>query len=215
MDAMLFGLNLLLIYAGWRWVWRKTALDMHRDELFDLRDEVKDYFNEHGLGTEHPIYEALRGLINAHIRYTEKLTFRLFMAESNVINTHPERIKKLKAEVNARFATNDPELKKFIEQTRARSIAILNAHMVESSFGFLLLTPLIFIVVSLIKLFLFLKAIARNQNTQRIIANAKHALKLAPLAGLILAMPARAGIFHPCINSNIVEEYSYQAAHRP
>jgi hypothetical protein len=215
MDAMLFGISLLLIYAIWYGVWRKTALDMHRDELFDLRDEIKAYFLEKNLGTEHPLYEPLRGLINAHIRYTEKLTFRLFIAESIVISTHPERLKKLKAEVDARFATHDQELKAFIKQTRTKSIAILNAHMVESSFVFLLMMPFIFIVVGMIKLFLFFKAIAENKNTKRIIANAKHALKLAPLAGLILAMPARAGFLHPSINSNVVEEYSYQAAHQP
>ncbi len=212
MEALMLGMNLLIGYAAWRWIVRKSALDTRRDELFDLRDEVKAYFSAHGHTLNHPLYEALRGLLNGHIRYTEKLTLRLFISESIAQSVHPEFAQRVKSEIDARFATDDAALQAFIDQVRARAIGILIVHMAESSFGFILMMPFMYVATLALRTVQFMKALARHQNALRIVAGAKTAFKVAPVAGMLLAIPARAGIIDSRIDTNLVEEYSYQAA---
>jgi hypothetical protein len=211
MEAMFLGLNLLLGYAVWRFIWRKTSLDTHRDQLFDLRDEVKAFFTDHGYGLDHPLYNELRALLNGHIRYTEHLTLRLFVAQTVAMSAHPEIAQSLKEKINARLRTDDTNLAEFIDTARKKSVVILTAHMVETSFVFLMVMPFIYFALVIYKAFTFAMAVARNHNA-KLLHGLRTAFRFAPIAGFMLAFPARAGIIDKSFDANIVEEYSYQAA---
>lgn len=212
MEMLFFGVNLLVGYAMWRYMWRKTALDKYRDQLFDLRDEVKEFFIERKYGVDHHFYSELRGLINGHIRYTERLTLRLFIAQTAAMSAHPEFARTLKEQADNRFATEDVELAKFIKDVRTRSVAILTGHMAETSFGFLVLFPFMYCVVAIIKTFSSIKAFAIDHN-EKLISGIRATLKFAPIAGFMFAIPARAGIVDKAFDADIVEEYSIQATY--
>lgn len=213
MELMLLGVNFLLGYAIWRYMWRKTALDKYRDRLFDLRDEVKLYFLSQGYSLDNKLYIELRALINGHIRYTEKLTLNLFLAETVAMSAHPEIAKSIRKEVNQKFVTDDPKLSTFINDVRARSISILTGHMAESSFGFIVFFPFMYLIAVLFKIFTMLKAFVKNHNAQ-IISGIRVAFKFAPIVGFMLAIPARAGLLDKTFDANIVEEYSFKSGHR-
>lgn len=134
MEMMLFGFALILIIFTWSYVWQPTVLDSARDKLFDLRDNVvREYFVRSGLGLEHPIYVALRNLINGHLRHTESLTlfhfgYMVFWAE-----VHREEDELVRGRINTMFATDDPELAKLVKNVRDQSSMIMVDYMVESS----------------------------------------------------------------------------------
>lgn len=207
METMLLGLNMILLYVLWRFIWRKTALDRYRDVLFDLRDESKRFFIEHNYGLSHPLYIELRALLNGHIRYTEKLTMSVFISETVAMSAHPEVARELINKVNSRFATEDKILADHISNIRTRAIVTLAGHMGESSFSFLVTYPFVYIMIAVVKAVNYAR-----QNNAKITSSLRCALKFAPVAGLMIAIPARAGIITPEFDVNIVEEYSYQAA---
>ena len=61
-------------------VWQRLMADYHRDQLFRLRSEVREYFLDSNYGLEHPAYLNLRRLINSYLRYLEKHSFSSVLA---------------------------------------------------------------------------------------------------------------------------------------
>ena len=210
MEAVLFGINLFIAYLIWSQVWRRTALDHYRDQLFDLRDEVREYFTERGLPLDHPIYIRLRVLLNGHLRYTEQLTLRSYLATTSAMTGYPEVARRLREEVEKQFETDDKELGYFVKRVRSRAVAILLGYMGETSFVLVLLSALVWPVAVLVRLFRWFAG-AMSTNQGRLKAGVWTVFRLATLAGLAVAMPARAGWVDKAFDGNIVEEYSYQA----
>lgn len=133
-EIFLFGIGILFSVLLWKYVWIKTHLDDTRDRLFDLRDiTLHNYFKNHELGFEHPIYVQLRKLINGHLRHTESLTIWELMFTLNSIKKGSEIDMHMSAVIDRRFFTKEQETKKLIEQVRLESTGILMQYMIFSS----------------------------------------------------------------------------------
>jgi hypothetical protein len=133
MESMLFGFGLLFAVAGWRYVWRRTALDEARDRLFDLRESVRDEFIRRELPLDHPLYIALRGLLNGHLRHTESASFSILIAFHVAVNNQPEVRAALKEHIEKRFGCTDPGLAEFAKQTREQAALIMMGYVIETS----------------------------------------------------------------------------------
>lgn len=210
-NAVFLGVNLFLFVAIWKLMWKKTALDQSRDQIFDLRDEVRAYFMKREQGLSSPVYAAIRDLLNAHLRYTEELTFARYIATTVAMSSNPEIATKLRTELDKKLTSDDPELAEYISKVRQRAVVIMVNFMGETS---LLLNLALVIFLPVFVLFRAVKALNRfaHHGNRRIVGGLRAALKLASMTGLLLAMPARAGIVGSDFDSSILEEYSYQAS---
>ncbi|MDD2914066.1 MAG: hypothetical protein PHP70_01975 [Gallionella sp.] len=132
-NAIFFGINVLLLIVIWNYMLKKTLLDHYRDQLFDLREEAREFFLKNNIPLDSNIYKRLRDLLNGHLRFTERFTFIRFIILEVEIKNNKELHEHLKKEMEDRFSTDNQILNDFVVQTRKKAtIAILN-HMVNSS----------------------------------------------------------------------------------
>ncbi len=66
--AALLGLWWLYFYA-----WRPYRTDRTRQQLFRLRDELFEYWDDHDLPFDHEAYRLMRDMLNGMIRFTHKI----------------------------------------------------------------------------------------------------------------------------------------------
>ncbi len=76
-----YGWNVLQFWIAilgfWVWLycfWRPYRLDVLRENLFALRDELFSCAVDEGLPFDHPVYRGLRHDLNSFIRFAEKMT---------------------------------------------------------------------------------------------------------------------------------------------
>lgn len=150
METLLFGIGIILIVAGWHFVWMPTVLDSSRDKLFDLRDQtVRGYFVQRGIPLDNKIYQELRTLINGHLRHTESLTFFGFMSMLVWAAKNDEISSEIRKRIEKRFDSEDAELRAFSEKTREQAARIMMGFMIESS-----VLAMFFVMVGMITMFI-------------------------------------------------------------
>lgn len=142
-NTIFFGINIILFMIIWKYMLRPSILDHYRDQLFDLREEVRSYYMSMNISFDEKTYISLRNLLNSHLRFTEKMSLTKISYFSSKIDKSDELKNHIKNEINAKFATEDEHLSNFIKITRTKSIKILINYMILSSP--LLLSLLIFI----------------------------------------------------------------------
>ncbi len=130
MNLALFAISVLLVMAAWA-AKNKTALDRVRDDLFDLRDEVREKFLALPEGLNHPLYRALRDHINNYIRFAENLRFTGMVWFS--VNVPQDILAEIDRRMNARYATGDAELAGYVKEIRSRSVHIMQEFMLITS----------------------------------------------------------------------------------
>lgn len=204
MENLVLGAGFFLLYAAWKFMWKRSVLDSRRDQLFDLRDIVRDRFLGIENGLSSPVYKSLRDLLNTHISYTERLTFARFVATTIGISSSPDAMKRMRDEVDSMFKVDDSELQRFITEIREEANFIMISYMVETSM-FMLFTTLIGVLI------FEARQLIRSLSNLTKVTFAQPAFKFAAIAAAIISIPARAGLMDNEFNSSIIEEYSYQS----
>ena len=132
-NTIFLGINILLLIVIWEKVLKPSILDNYRDKLFDLREEVREYYLAKGIPLSHNTYIQLRNLINSHLRFTEQMSFIK-------VSFFPSRIEKnrdlknyIQRSIESNFATNNKDLSLFIKSTRKKAVDILRNYMIFSS----------------------------------------------------------------------------------
>lgn len=71
-----FSVALAVLVFTWHRVWKTLALDIVRQNLFSIRDQLFDLAAEgkHGLGFDSPVYGAFREQLNHRIRYAHRVS---------------------------------------------------------------------------------------------------------------------------------------------
>ncbi len=108
-------------------------MDKTRDKLFGLRQETRDYFLQSGRGLDHPLYAALRDIVNGHLRYAESLTMSRFVVWARWHSKHPTEAEQMRLRVEAPFQTNDQELAAFAMNVRLRAAGHMYGHMLANT----------------------------------------------------------------------------------
>lgn len=154
MQLVLFGAGIIALIATWHFVWRRTLLDTIRDDLFDLRDgTLREHFIRNGLSLDHPVYKALRDLLNGHLRHTESLSVYQIFYTLWWARQHRNVMEAVGENIEQRFRTDDPELATLVNQVRSESTRIMVSYAVLSSF---VMTLFVFIPVAIVMIILSL-----------------------------------------------------------
>lgn len=75
------GLGLFAIWVLFYYFWRTCRIDVLRQRLFELRDELFDYARSGNVRFDEPAYYLLRRNINGMIRFAHRVNFpRLLLA---------------------------------------------------------------------------------------------------------------------------------------
>lgn len=68
------GLNALILWLSWHFLWRKACQERFRQKLFELRDELFDYAHSGKISFKDPAYVLLRCNINGMIRFSHLIS---------------------------------------------------------------------------------------------------------------------------------------------
>src|ERR1039457_4111930 len=74
------------------WLWPCVRLDVFRQKMFAVRDELFDYAESGKIGFNHPAYRLLRQSMNGFIRYGHRLTF--FQVNLMMLRSEERRVGK-------------------------------------------------------------------------------------------------------------------------
>ena len=81
---------------------RPSIQDAFKDQLFDVRDNLRYHFAERGqIGT--PAYEELRDTLNGYIRFVEVANFALTYRFALKLNKEPKVAERYFGELDRRF----------------------------------------------------------------------------------------------------------------
>lgn len=150
MNDIMFGVAILLTLSSWWFVYKPSLLDKTRDDLFDLRQEIRDYFLQSERGLDHPLYAALRDLINGHLHYTESLTMSRFIFWVHWHGKHPHEAEHLRLRVEAPFQTDDWELAAFARNVRLRAAGQMYGHMLANTVPGLIVLALVGTILAVV-----------------------------------------------------------------
>src|SRR5882724_7439343 len=74
-------LSLIVLVITVFWLWPDQRMDLFRQQMFAIRDELFDFAAEGNVRFDEPAYILLRQLMNGFIRYAHNLTpYRTLMA---------------------------------------------------------------------------------------------------------------------------------------
>jgi hypothetical protein len=141
-EVLLCGIGLLLCLASWRWMYQPSLLDQARDKIFDLRQDVRSHFIEKGYGLDHPIYKALRDLINGHLRYTRDASLIRFLYMVFFMQRNPVFARQYKTKMDKQFASKDKDLELFANNVRMMVFAFMLEYLVKKSLVLLVMLRL-------------------------------------------------------------------------
>ena len=133
MDSFLLGIELVILYIVWKYMWQKTLLDATRDSLFDLRDGARYWFIENGYALDHEMYISLRKIINYHLRNIEKITIPSILAHLIRKKIDKEYDKNIGDSISSMFSTDDKKLSKYLTKIRWEAGIIVFLYSVKRS----------------------------------------------------------------------------------
>jgi len=155
MENISFSIGVLLLMCVWHFVLRKTILDRTRDQLFDLRDEVRETYIRNGWDIGSTGYKRARGLINAHLRFTEEMSLIKIVRVGRAVSKSKELQELVNERSRSMFSDTSENQRIFIQKIRVRSIRAVMEYTVFGSFVLMLIgafmAPLI-VAFKLIKL---------------------------------------------------------------
>ena len=139
-GIILTAFNFLLLLLVWNFFLKKTILDAHRDELFDLRCQLRKIFAEHNALSSHS-YAQTRSLINAQIALTENLSILQYVLWKKFTENDALKEKIVTHNIDLQDLKND-ELIAAVKRIRSDASFVCSSYMILSS---LFLTILVFI----------------------------------------------------------------------
>lgn len=149
MESIQFILAVFGLVVVWRVIWCRSLLDQTRDNLFDVRDELRAKFVLMGWDLGSDAYKRARDLINAHLRFTEELSFWHIVYMQAGVATDAQLTKAVKARFESLFADLPKEQVEFVQLIRGRSLHSVMEFAVANSFVLfilkLALTPFVFL----------------------------------------------------------------------
>ncbi len=132
---------IVLVFA-WR-CWKKTARAMVRDRLFDLRDELRNYYVDNGIDMNDGAYAKTRERLNNLLRYTKDMRMIGYI----YFSAHVEKgmVDATAAEFDAVIQKCDSKTAELIRRIRRQSCEMILLYMAATSLGFISAVTLLFI----------------------------------------------------------------------
>lgn len=189
-QSIFLGAGILICIAAWRWMYCPSLLDQTRDRLFDLREEVREYFLNAGYGLNHPHYKVLRDLLNGHLRHTDRFSLAAFVWMIAHFAHDRGFAARQQEELDRVFACGDPVLAEFSRQVRRRGVGLMMEYAVRRSFY---LTILSLVVASYLQVRRALTLLA-NLFVRGGLRAAPAGAKMAAVFSILFAVGAHLGV---------------------
>lgn len=140
------GMGLVFFYV----IWRHYVVDVTRQDLFELRDQLFDLAAEGKLEFNSNRYKTLRRIFNANIRFTHELDWVHILAfyfaakfkKKGVITKNAMHVMHL---VNT---IDDEKTRHEVMKIMTKMHLVTAWHLFRTSFVLLLLTPVVVILVA-------------------------------------------------------------------
>jgi hypothetical protein len=135
------------------WLWPCVRLDVFRQEMFAVRDELFDYAASGKIEFNHPAYRLLRQSMNGFIRYGHRLTFfqvNLMVLYWKFGASQPPMDWTEKWNL-AIAAVNDERAKEALVKFHERSIMLVSERIILGS-PILLLVLIVWLLIGLFNL---------------------------------------------------------------
>ena len=129
--------SLFALRIAWG-TWKATLRDVTRDKLFNLRDEWRSFFIEHGFSLETPEYKKVREMINDYLRYTAR--FRLVGLFYTAFFVPKELYFETIERMDEEFRSSNATIAKEIDRIRKKTVSAIQGYMLGTS---ILLFPLL------------------------------------------------------------------------
>lgn len=172
-GVILTAFNILLLLFIWQVFLKKTILDTHRDQLFDLRCKLREIFAEKNALNSRSYIET-RKLLNAQIALTENLSILQYYLWKRFTNS--EVLKNKITENQMNFRSENPELQEAVDGIRSDASVVCSSYMILSS---LTLTITVFITAFVMGVGWVFKNIFHNfRTTFKVALNENAYLKL-------------------------------------
>jgi hypothetical protein len=205
MELTILGINILLLIAVWKFMLRKTMLDSSRDQLFDLRDELRAVFVKNGWNLNSPSYRNLRDLVNGHLRFTEEMSVSRVSYIAAAIKKDKELLAYQHEKIAKIFDSSDPVQKRFIDDFRKRAVTVAMNYAVYSSGWLLLIAFFVFPFVATWKI-----CVVINRQVDLTANVCAHSLRHFGRTMSIVMASSAACIGNAFLQPDFVEGYSYR-----
>jgi hypothetical protein len=142
-SLLSLALGVLLVFA----VWPEQRVDVFRQDMFTLRDELFDFAADGNVSFEEPAYLLLRELMNGFIRYAHNLTpYRTLMSflrwkcfSGEPTSASAENLNKAIGEVA------DTVVREKLQNFHSRAAALVMSQLVLSPVFLVLSVPLVIV----------------------------------------------------------------------
>jgi hypothetical protein len=137
LDSLFWLIAILVLWVAYYWLYRDYALDLFRQRMFALRDDLFDFAADGNLAFDHPAYTTLRTTMNGYVRFGHRLRiFDVFLMYVFL----PKRILKdlgkrsFEKKYEASVLKLDKETRKNIDLFRFRMQEIVILYLLKTSF---------------------------------------------------------------------------------
>lgn len=146
------------------WLYRQMRLDVFRQKLFALRDELFDVAADGKIDFRHPAYGMLRSTINGTIRFGHRLNlpFAIYLSIRGVSRKNKD-LDSFSARLAAASASLTPDQKKLICDYRQRLNIMMVEHVILASPALLVsvIIPVLFFAETQRRVALILRTVRR------------------------------------------------------
>ncbi|WP_028222496.1 hypothetical protein [Paraburkholderia oxyphila] len=132
-ENIVTGICILLLLVTWRYALRPAILGCFRDQLFDLRDEIREHFVHEPGGLSRPIYGNLRTLINSYLRFAENFNLPQFLLIERSIKKNQGLVDVIAKQVDKSFHSTLSADQKYAADIRRRAGRIMMRYALASS----------------------------------------------------------------------------------
>jgi len=151
-NAVLVAFEGAALWLAWHFLWRRSCQEVLRQRLFSLRDELFDFAREGNVDFRDPGYVVLRASINSVIRFSHQISvtrlFTFVVLQSYIKN--PEAGLAHRKIASAIAQSPGKRSKEKLSEIHNRMYAEIARHLLLSSPHFVVLTPILICVDTLL-----------------------------------------------------------------
>lgn len=139
MQTLEFILSAFALIVVWRFVIRRTLLDHTRDQLFDIRDDLRRAYIKNGWSLASNEYKQARDLINAHLHFTESMSaWRIFALQGGMARDENLR-RYVQNNFESMFAGVPEKQAVVVQKYRSKSLRVVTGYAITNSLVLVLL----------------------------------------------------------------------------
>ena len=167
MNLLFLGIGMILLAALWNFLWRPVMRDFFRDNLFDLRDDLRKWCLKNNVSLDSSQYHATRDIINSYLFYIDTFSFLEDSIITNFLEGRSEIREVIFSEIRNQLKSDNPQLNKYIQNTRERARLLVKGYMILRSFPLTIYAVIVSLVISGPLLVSFAFAVLTRQMKER------------------------------------------------